>query len=175
MTSKQAAVSAAKLWTVFARAHRAVSARVEESVARHGLCLSDFMALEALLHKGPLTVGEIGARVLLASGSMTAAVDRLEKMGLVRREFTKKDRRARVIQLTPQSKRLVEKVFEAHSRDLEALMGVLGGGERAELYTMLKKLGLSAMELKDSKFRDSLSDVSEKKGRKKNNAADSQK
>ena len=63
--SQQQPITAAKLWLVFAKAHRALSAHVEESVAGHGLCLSDFMALEALLHKGPLTVGEIGARVLL--------------------------------------------------------------------------------------------------------------
>ncbi len=98
-------ITAARLWTVFAKAHRSVSAHVEESIARHGLCLSDFMALEALLHKGPLTIGEIGARVLLTSGSMTAAVDRLEKRALVRREFTETDRRARVIHLTPKGLR----------------------------------------------------------------------
>ncbi len=137
-------ISAARLWTVFAKAHRAVSAHVEESVARHGLCLSDFMALEALLHKGPLTIGEIGARVLLASGSMTAAVDRLEKMALVRREFTEKDRRARVIHLTPKGRRLVKTVFDAHSDDLEGLMGILDIAERTQLYSLLKKLGLSA-------------------------------
>jgi MarR family 2-MHQ and catechol resistance regulon transcriptional repressor len=136
-------ITAARLWTVFAKAHRSVSAHVEESIARHGLCLSDFMALEALLHKGPLTIGEIGARVLLTSGSMTAAVDRLEKRALVRREFTETDRRARVIHLTPKGRRLVKTVFDAHSQDLEALMGILGSTERSELYNSLKKLGLS--------------------------------
>jgi len=142
--SRSIDIAAAKLWTVFAKAHRSVSAQVEESVARHGLCLSDFMALEALLHKGPLTIGEIGARVLLASGSMTAAVDRLEKMGLVRREFTEKDRRARMIHLTLKGRRLVKTVFDAHSQDLEALMAILDSAERNQLYSLLKKLGLSA-------------------------------
>jgi len=142
--SQQAQVNAARLWLVFAKAYRALSAHVEQSVASHGLCLSDFMALETLLHKGPLTVGEIGSRVLLASGSMTAAGDRLEKLGLVRREFTEKDRRARVIHLTPQGKRLVEKIFEAHAQDLEELMSELDGAERDELYRLLKKVGLAA-------------------------------
>ncbi len=166
--SQQSTITAAKLWMVFAKAHRAVSVNVEQSVARHGLCLSDFMVLEALLHKGPLTVGDIGARVLLASGSMTAAVDRLEKMGLVRREFTEKDRRARVIHLTPKGRRLVERVFEAHSRDLEGLMEVLDREERTELYSLLKKLGLAAAARRDS-------EVLSTKGRKKNNATDSEK
>jgi MarR family transcriptional regulator, 2-MHQ and catechol-resistance regulon repressor len=171
----KAPITAAKLWTVFAKAHRAVAAHVEDSVSRHGLCLSDFMALEALLHKGPLTVGEIGARVLLASGSMTAAIDRLEKMGLVRREFTEKDRRARVIHLTPRGKRLVKTVFEAHSHDLEVLMAVLDGRERTELYKLLKKLGLFAAASPRNEQKSSLSDVLSKKGRKKNNATDSEK
>jgi len=167
--SQQPPVTAAKFWIVLAKAYRALSAHVEESVARHGLCLSDFMALEALLHKGPQTVGEIQARVLLASGSMTAAVDRLEKMNLVRREFTKKDRRARVIHLTPRGKRLITTVYEAHSRDIEALMAVLDAGERAELYGLLKKVGLAAAATPKSP------NVVSTKGRKKNNAADSKK
>ena len=45
--------------------------------------LTDFAALEALLHKGPLTIAEIQAKVPLALGSMTAAVDRLEKKGFI--------------------------------------------------------------------------------------------
>ena len=163
--AKQVSVSAAKLWTVFAKAHRALSAHVEASVARHGLCLTDFMALEALLHKGPLTVGEIGDRVLLTSGSMTAAVDRLERQGLVRRGFVKEDRRARVIHLTAKGERLVKGVFEEHSRDLEILMGALDSGERAQLYELVKKLGLSAKET------DALSHT----GRKRSNAGDQKK
>ena len=42
----------------------------ERSIEEAGLCLTDFAALEALLHKGPLTITEIQAKVLLASGSM---------------------------------------------------------------------------------------------------------
>ena len=171
--SQQANITAARLWTVFAKAHRALSAHVEDSVARHGLCLSDFMALEALLHKGPLTVGEIGTRVLLASGSMTAAVDRLEKMGLVNRVFTEKDRRARVIHLTPRGRRLVQTVFESHSQDLEALMAVLDRAERTELYGLLKKLGLAAAAAPRGEPKSFLSNRS--KGRKANNVTDSEK
>ena len=40
--------------------------------------LSDFAILEALLHKGPQAVSELGRRIDLTSGSMTTAIDRLE-------------------------------------------------------------------------------------------------
>src|SRR5258708_7609341 len=103
--STNAGVEAPRLWTVLARCHRAVSEIAERSVEDAGLCLTDFAALEALLHKGPLTITEIQGKVLLASGSMTAAVDRLEKKGLVRRRPAASDRRAKGFGLNPEGKR----------------------------------------------------------------------
>jgi len=105
---------AAQLWIVLARCHRAVSALVERSIADLGICLSDFMVLEALLHKGPLTISEIQSKVLLASGSMTAAVDRLEKRSLLIRKTTPSDRRARVLELTREGRMVVEQAFRQH-------------------------------------------------------------
>lgn len=98
-------LTASKFWIVLARSHRALSLLVEESIADAGLCLSDFMVIEALLHKGPLTITEIQQRVLLAMGSMTVAVDRLEKKGLIIRKSSSADRRVRVLQLTAEEKR----------------------------------------------------------------------
>jgi MarR family 2-MHQ and catechol resistance regulon transcriptional repressor len=74
-------MKAPRLWLVIAKSYRALSLLAEQSIANTGLCLTDFVALEALLHKGPLTISEIQEKVRLASGSMTAAVDRLEKLG----------------------------------------------------------------------------------------------
>jgi MarR family transcriptional regulator, 2-MHQ and catechol-resistance regulon repressor len=129
------------LWIVLARCHRAIAMSVERSIAGLGLCLSDFMVLEALLHKGPLTISEIQAKVLLASGSMTAAVDRVESMGLVVRKTTDKDRRARLLELTPKGHRLIEGAFAEHARHLEQAMSVLDAKEKRRLYAGLKKLG----------------------------------
>jgi len=134
--------NAPRLWIVLARCYRALAMSVERSIADLGLCLSDFMVLEAVLHKGPLTISEIQAKVLLASGSMTAAVDRVESMGLVVRKTTAKDRRARVLELTPKGRRLIEKTFEEHARHLEQVMSVLDAGEKRALHAGLKKLGL---------------------------------
>ncbi len=136
-------LNAPRLWIVLARCHRAIALSVERSIAELGLCLSDFMVLEALLHKGPLTISEIQAKVLLASGSMTAAVDRVESMGLVVRKTTAKDRRARLLELTPKGRRLIERAFAQHAHHLENAMSALGGEERRGLYAGLKKLGQS--------------------------------
>jgi MarR family transcriptional regulator, 2-MHQ and catechol-resistance regulon repressor len=137
-------VSAPRLWLVLSRCHRALSRIAERSIEEAGLCLTDFAALEALLHKGPLTITEIQGKVLLASGSMTAAVDRLERKGLIKRGSAPTDRRAKVLHLTPEGKRVVEAAFSRHAAELEFALAVLNPTERRELYALLKKLGLFA-------------------------------
>jgi len=126
-----------------------VSQIAERSVAEAGLGLSDFAALEALLNKGPLTISEIQAKVPLASGSMTAAVDRLERKDLVRRTATSTDRRAKVLELTLEGKRVVETAFRRHAAELQAAMAVLNNAEKRQLHGLLKKLGLFAAEARN--------------------------
>ncbi len=142
-------ITAPRLWLVIAKSFRALSLVAEQSIANTGLCLTDFAALEALLHKGPLTITQIQDKVRLASGSMTAAVDRLEKLGLVVRRASAIDRRARVVHLTAEGKRLAASSFERHAKDLEALMSALSEKEMEQLYGSLKKLGLLAAEKLD--------------------------
>ena len=142
-------IAAPRLWLVIAKSYRALSLLAEWSIANTGLCLTDFVALEALLHKGPLTISQIQEKVRLASGSMTAAVDRLEKLGLIVRKSSPSDRRARVVELTAQGRRLAASSFERHAKDLEALMSALSEKEMEQLYGPLKKLGLLAAEKLD--------------------------
>jgi MarR family transcriptional regulator, 2-MHQ and catechol-resistance regulon repressor len=144
--STSAQVDAPRLWIVLARCYRAMSQIAERGIAEAGLGLSDFAALEALLHKGPLTITEIQAKVPLATGSMTAAVDRLEGKGLVIRRPDPRDRRAKILELTPEGKRVVEAAFERHAIELEAAMAILKGAEKRQLSGLLKKLGLFAAE-----------------------------
>ena len=136
--------TAGQLWVVLARCHRALSLLVERSVAGAGLVLSDFMILEALLHKGPLTIGEIQVRVLLASGSMTAAVDRLERKGCIVRKPDGQDRRARVLHLTREGRRLITTILAEHLAELQTWVSVLNQKEMEQAYAALKKLGLHA-------------------------------
>src|SRR6266404_1401214 len=127
-------ITAPKLWWVIARSHHALRLLAERSIANTGLCLTDFAALEALLHKGPLTITEIQDKVMLASGSMTAAVDRLEKKGLIIRCPAPSDRRAKVLELTPEGRRVVESAFRRHAAELESAMAILSQSEKRSLH-----------------------------------------
>jgi MarR family 2-MHQ and catechol resistance regulon transcriptional repressor len=148
---KRDLISGPRLWLVIWKSHRALSLAFEESVAKSGLCLTDFAALESLLHKGPLTISEIQDKVLLATGSMTAAIDRLEKLGLIVRKASPSDRRARLVDLTPKGRRLAASSFEHHAKDVEAVMSVLSNKERRDLYGSMRKLGLLAAKKMEKK------------------------
>ena len=91
-------------WLVLMKAHRTLKRHAERSIQALEMCLSDFAILEALLHKGPQSVRDLGRRIELTSGSMTTAIDRLETRGLVTRADHATDRRAWVIHLTPEGK-----------------------------------------------------------------------
>ena len=67
--TKRSTARPTRLWTVLAKCHYALRSVVECSIGGTGLVLSDFVLLEELLHKGPLTIIEIQDKVLLATGS----------------------------------------------------------------------------------------------------------
>lgn len=131
-------------WLVLWKAVSALEAHAKKSIESLEMCGSDFSVLEALLHKGPLPVNTIGSKVLLTSGSITTAIDRLESKGLVERRSDAGDRRARIVHLTREGRKLITKAFANHAADMERLVAVLGEGERATLVRLLKKLGKQA-------------------------------
>lgn len=133
--------SGVHLWLVLWKAFRSMEAHAERSIAGLGLCQSDFGVLEALLHKGPLPVKALGEKVLLTSGSMTAAIDRLERRGWVARGDDPQDRRIRIVRLTPEGRKTIQALFRSHERDMELAASGLSKSERAELLGLLRKLG----------------------------------
>jgi len=133
-------------WLVFMKAHRTLKRHAERSIEALEMCLSDFAILEALLHKGPQSVRELGRRIELTSGSMTTAIDRLETRGLVTRADHATDRRAWVIHLTPEGRARISKVFAGHEQAMDRAMRGLSKSERATLTDLLKRLGTTAEE-----------------------------
>jgi MarR family 2-MHQ and catechol resistance regulon transcriptional repressor len=136
--------SGVHVWLVLMKAYHALAARAEESLnlSETGLGDSDFRVLEALLSKGPLPVNTIGPKVWLTPGSISVAVDRLEKKKLVKRRTTD-DRRVRLVELTAKGRELVAKTFEKHAAAMEKATS-LSKEERLKLLELLKKLGKGA-------------------------------
>lgn len=135
------------LWLVMMKAYQPLKDHALRNIEASGLCMSDFATLEVLLHKGPQPVNVIGEKVQLTSGSITTAVDRLEKKGLVERQPSPTDRRIRLVQLTPKGRTLIDAVFIAHEQALQTATSGLTPDEKSQLIVLLKKLGKEAHRL----------------------------
>lgn len=135
------------------KAEKAVERIDLESIAGTGLNVSDFAIMEVLFHKGPMPIGRIGEKVLLTSGSMTAAVDRLERGGLVHRAKKQEDARCCEVDLTRKGRRVIAAAFARHAENLEKLAAVLTPEERDALVRLLKKLGTHAARLNSKAAR----------------------
>jgi MarR family transcriptional regulator, 2-MHQ and catechol-resistance regulon repressor len=135
------------LWLVLWKAYESLRAHSERQIHESGIGFSDFAVLEVLLHKGPTPVNAIGQRVFLTSGSITAAVDRLERKGLVQRCNQPGARRTRLVHLTDAGRKLIECAFAGHEQAIERATSGLTTAERAQAAVLLKKLGKRAQEL----------------------------
>jgi MarR family transcriptional regulator, 2-MHQ and catechol-resistance regulon repressor len=127
------------------RATEVVTQRIHSHLSAWGLTVSQFGALEALYHLGPLTVGQLGGKILRSSGNMTLVVDNLVKRGLVTRQPRPEDRRAYEIHLTPAGRELIAEILPAHVSGVVGVMAALTADEQAQLAALCKKLGLSVI------------------------------
>jgi len=132
------------VWLVLMKAFQALMPHAAESIGRTKLGDSDFRVLEALLHKGPLPVNTLGPKVWLTPGSISVAVDRLVKKGLVSRKDQPGDRRVRQVELTAKGRALITRGFREHAAAMEDVARVLSKNERLTLLRLLKKLGKHA-------------------------------
>src|SRR5690348_13493748 len=102
--------------------------------SEHGLGRTDVRALVAIMDAArtgqALTAGGLGAAVDLSSASVTALVDRLERVGHVRRARDPEDRRRVVLEASDTAMAAGRSYFGALQQDMVAAMD---GFDEAEL------------------------------------------
>ena len=138
--------AALKLWVVLNRAQRAIGERARRDIERQGLRPTEFAVLEALFHRGPLTLGQVGERVLVTSGSVPPVADKLERRGLIERRISPEDRRVCYAQLTEAGRELVGGIFPGHAEVIRGAMEGLTVEEKRIATALLRRLGRRAAE-----------------------------
>ncbi|WML43506.1 MarR family transcriptional regulator [Neobacillus sp. PS3-40] len=133
-----------KLFIVLSRAYKAINEHVNKMIQNNGLNPTEFAVLELLYHKGDQPLQQIGGKILLASGSITYVVDKLEQKGLLKRIACPKDRRVTYAQITDEGKTFIEEIFPEHAKQIDQLMSSLSDSEKSEAIRLLKKAGLPA-------------------------------
>ncbi|WP_312472797.1 MarR family transcriptional regulator [Neobacillus sp.] len=133
-----------KLFIVLSRAYKAINEHVNKIIQTSGLNPTEFAVLELLYHKGDQPMQQIGGKILLASGSITYVVDKLEQKGMLKRIACPNDRRVTYAQITEEGKKFIQDIFPEHEKQIDKLMSSLSDSEKIEAIDLLKKLGLPA-------------------------------
>ena len=101
---------------------RAVDAYDELVASRLGINRSDLRCLDLLHEHSILSAGQLAAGSGLSSGATTRMLDRLERIGYIRRLPDRGDRRRVLVELTPRARKLATEFY----RSFEAAAAGLG-------------------------------------------------
>jgi MarR family transcriptional regulator, 2-MHQ and catechol-resistance regulon repressor len=135
-----------ELFVVLSRAYNWVNTHATRDIRCHGLNPTEFGILEVLYHKGPLPLQQIGEKVLISSGNITYAVDKLEQKQLLVRRPSPQDRRVIFAELTSQGQEMLAAIFPQHAEALRQAVSGLSPEEQNQAIQLLKKLGQAAQE-----------------------------
>lgn len=136
-----------KLFIVLSRANKAIHECTTQFFQAKGLNPTEFAVLELLFHKGSQPLQKIGNKILLASGSITYVIDKLEKRGFIHRVNCPSDRRVTFAEITPEGEEFMSELFPEHENQLVEIMKALDSDEKDQAIHLLKKLGLSIKDL----------------------------
>ncbi|WP_367567914.1 MarR family winged helix-turn-helix transcriptional regulator [Lacrimispora sp.] len=124
--------------------HRAVNYIDRQSVrifSEYQLTMGQFAVLEALYHKGDMTVGQVQEKILSSSGTIPLIVNNLEKRGYLVRKTDSKDKRRCILHITEQGQELIGQVYPRNEARIIELMSGWTEEEKEQLTALLKKFG----------------------------------
>lgn len=108
---------------------------------KYGLTMAQFGVLEALYHKGPLTVGQVQEKILSTSGTIPVIVKNLEKNGFITRRQDEKDKRKVILTITGKGRDLMDKVYPLNEETIISKMNIWTQEEQIQLVKLMKKFG----------------------------------
>jgi len=114
--------------------------RFAEALAREGLHLREFAALNIVATRPGLTQHELAAAADIDASTLVATLDALEQRGLAERRILPEDRRKRAIHLTADGKGALRRGRMLAKRLGDELFGPLDAGERKQFDALLRKL-----------------------------------
>lgn len=133
-----------RAWRGFLHAHATLLRRLDaELEAAHGLPVSSYEVLMnvADAEGERLRMHDIASRVLLSRSGLTRLVDRLEKLGYVRRESCPDDARGAFAVLTPEGRRALDAARATHLAGVrDSFLRHFSDAEQEQLGTFWERL-----------------------------------
>ena len=109
---------------------RGVMRTQKDDLFRGKVSLPQFIVLDLIFRYGSLKMSVLAIHIGVSLPAMSGLVDRLHKIGLVKRLFDKKDRRIIRIALTPKAENLVKKIREQRKAAVMSIFSKLDQKDR---------------------------------------------
>jgi DNA-binding MarR family transcriptional regulator len=116
---------------------------------RFGLARIEFVVIYSLGLMDGVTASEIASSTAFPKNSLSRAVNRLVKLGLVRRGTDAADRRAQPLSLTPTGRALLDEAMPRFVALEEDMLQPLSLVEREQLSTLMAKVVLGMFHADD--------------------------
>ena len=107
--------------------------------ADEGITEPQLRTLELLEENGPMLMRKISDAMSVTPANVTGIVDRLEEKKLVKRTAGKGDRRATIIEITPEGKTLSERVLKKKGDAIQKSLAMFTKEEKITLIRLLEK------------------------------------
>jgi DNA-binding MarR family transcriptional regulator len=130
----------------FIRVEGLVERVMQHYFARFGISGSQWGLLRTL-HRAEeegqsrLRLTDLSDRLLIRPPSVTGAVDRLERAGLVARDHATVDQRSKLVGLTSKGRQLIQRILAVHEQQIVKVLSGLTKKEQAEFHRLLRRLG----------------------------------
>jgi len=129
-----------KIFIGMSRALNKINRATNKVYTKYGLTSGQFAVLEALYHKGDLSVGDVQDKILSTSGTIPVIVKNLEKEGFLERRNDEIDKRRFILHITQKGRELMDIVYPENEAIIISIISIWSKEEQEQILSYLKKL-----------------------------------
>ena len=120
--------------------YKVMQRSIAELLSEEGLTQPQFYALRVIAKNGAMPMRGISDEMHVTPANVTGIIDRLEHKGLIKRMARQGDRRATIIELTPEGRAVQERVAARYGELMQRALQAFTTDEQEALRYLLEKL-----------------------------------
>ena len=127
------------LQIILQKAIKSINNKIGKDFREKGITVSQFSVLDVLYTKGEMRVCELIEKALSTSGNITVVIKNMEQKGWLYKKSCPTDKRAFLVGLTDEGKKLFETLLPEHRNEIKNTYSILSSEEKQELIRILRK------------------------------------
>lgn len=139
-TNPKLRADAGRLADIFTILQRSFALNLSKELARSNVSFSQYCLLSFFREREQFSMSDIAQRMGHSTAATTGIVDRLERLGHVRREQSREDRRKIFVRITASGQALMGHVRDDMVANLLKMMAVLDAPERKSWLQIYEKI-----------------------------------